>query len=47
MDPVTIMTAAMGLAKIVPGIIGLFKGKDAEEKAAGAVKGSVKNLSHF
>jgi len=37
-EPVSIITAAMGLAKIVPGIIGLFKGKDAEEKAAGVVK---------
>ena len=38
MEPISIITAAMGLAKLVPGIIGLFKGKDAEEKAAGVVK---------
>ena len=38
MEPISIITAAMGLAKVVPGIIGLFKGKDAEEKAAGVVR---------
>ena len=29
----TALTIAMGLAKLVPGIVGLFKGKDAEQKA--------------
>ena len=38
MDPITSMTGGVGLGKNVPGIVGLFKGRGAGEKAAGVGK---------
>lgn len=40
----SLLPIAMGLAEVVPGIIGLFKGKDAEQKAA-TVIGVAKSLT--